>query len=212
MVRLRRMPVFACLLALYASLVSVPESFGQSGIGAFRAPVRSTLQNLRPKNWPVFQNAPTYTSPNYSAPPQTFTVCQPGVNCPAVASVPYATSVVESIQTVPTEITVVPSSTSILSATATDADAQGLFIDRIKFRQQLMKVNREAYRANEISLLDMARMTRAANNPQKLDEMLVVSREAAIAEGMASTAEFPWTEFFALLERLLPILLQLIGS
>jgi hypothetical protein len=214
MVRLNRMPIIAVLAGLALACCMDNTSFGQSERG-IRTPLRSTIQTLRPKNWRIFQ------SPAQAPAPQSIAVCEPGSNCSAgsvliTPPIEYSQVAQSFSEVVPQSFasppvvapeTIVASSADLAESTTVTALAS----ERSQFREQIIKASRQAYRANEITLLELLKVSRAANNPAKLEEMHRVSRDAAFAEGLATTQAIDWDALFAFLEKLLPLLLQLFG-
>lgn len=83
--------------------------------------------------------------------------------------------------------------------------------DRVKFRRTLLAAARQAREAGDITPAQFFMLSAASRNPATLDKMQAAVHEAAIEEGLATTQAIDWDNLISFIEKLIPIIIQLIG-
>lgn len=101
-----------------------------------------------------------------------------------------------------------------IAAPATQPVAQGIaplaIGDRIAFRRSLLEAARNARKSGEITSIQFFMLSAASRNPAVLDKMQQAVHEAAIEEGLATTQAINWDGLISFIEKLIPIIIQLI--
>lgn len=82
--------------------------------------------------------------------------------------------------------------------------------DRIAFRHSLLEAARNARKSGEITSIQFFMLSAASRNPNVLDKMQQAVHEAAIEEGLATTQAIDWAGLISFIEKLIPIIIQLI--
>ena len=104
---------------------------------------------------------------------------------------------------------------STVSPTIVKAGTQAIeplaFGDRIKFRRTLLAAAKQAREAGDITPAQYFMLSAASRNPNTLDKMQAAVHEAAIEEGLATTQAVDWDALIGFIEKLIPIIIQLIG-
>ena len=85
------------------------------------------------------------------------------------------------------------------------------FGDRIKFRRSLLAAAKQAREAGDITPAQYFLLSAASRNPNTLDKMQAAVHEAAIEEGLATAQAIDWDALIGFIEKLIPIIIQLIG-
>lgn len=103
--------------------------------------------------------------------------------------------------------------TSTTAQVATDA----AFIpvmrsDSAKFRKNLLEAARLARRSGDISIFQHLAIISASRNLKTLERLKGDVHELAIEDGMATIQAIDWDKLLAFIEKLLPIILKLIGG
>ena len=99
----------------------------------------------------------------------------------------------------------------IASSAQSTAGIEALAIgDRVKFRRSLIEAARAARKAGDITPAQFFLLSAATRNPSTLDKMQAAVHEAAIEEGLATTQAIDWENLISFIEKLIPIILQLI--
>lgn len=96
-------------------------------------------------------------------------------------------------------------------APAPQADAMLLRSDSMKFRKSLMQAASNARKSGEISLKQYFAIAAASRNPARLEEFKQAAHETAIEEGVATVQAVDWDKLIGFLEKLIPLIVQLIG-
>jgi len=101
-----------------------------------------------------------------------------------------------------------------IAAPATQPVAQGItqlaIGDRIGFRRSLLAAARKAREAGDITPGQFFLLSAASRNPGTLDKMQAAVHEAAIEEGLATAQAIDWDQLIGFIEKLIPIIIQLI--
>ena len=84
--------------------------------------------------------------------------------------------------------------------------------DTAKFRKNLLEAARLARRSGEISAFDHLRIIRTSRNVKELERLKGDLHEFAIEDGMATVQAIDWDKLLSFIEKLLPIILKLIGG
>lgn len=117
---------------------------------------------------------------------------------------------VVSTVTVPS---VAPMATAV-TQDATDA-AFGIPVlksDTKQFRKNLLEAARLARRSGDISMFQHLAIISASRNPKTLEKLKGDVHELAIEDGMATIQAIDWDKLLSFIEKLLPIILKLIGG
>lgn len=109
--------------------------------------------------------------------------------------------------------TVAPMAPMAVTQDATDA----AFIpvmrsDTAKFRKNLLEAARLARRSGDISMFQHLSIIRASRNMKELERLKGDIHELAIEDGMATIQAIDWDKLLSFIEKLLPIILKLIGG
>lgn len=109
--------------------------------------------------------------------------------------------------------TVAPMAPMAVTQDATDA----AFIpvmrsDTAKFRKNLLEAARLARRSGDISMFQHLAIIRASRNVKELERLKGDIHELAVEDGMATIQAIDWDNFLSFIEKLLPIILKLIGG
>lgn len=109
--------------------------------------------------------------------------------------------------------TVAPMAPMAVTQDATDA----AFIpvmrsDTAKFRKNLLEAARLARRSGDISMFQHLAIIRASRNVKELERLKGDIHELAIEDGMATIQAIDWDMLLSFIEKLLPIILKLIGG
>lgn len=142
------------------------------------APVRRTVNAVRPANWRVFSNA--------------------RASCSGVSVQSCSGSAPTAVQT----------ATAV--AEVATVDAQGLISDRASFRRSLKTATRNQVAAGNITQAQAFLLNGLAFFPAKADAIMAAVHDAAIDEGLATTQAIDWEGLAGFIERILPLILQLI--
>lgn len=126
-----------------------------------------------------------------------------GPECQLQSTYTWQTPAVTTVRVVPTAPATVQA-----SATATAAATQAS--QRIEFRRELMAAAREARAAGDITIAEYFKLAVATRSPALCDNLMAAAHEAAIEEGLATTQAIDWEGLADFLERLVPIIIQLI--
>lgn len=102
----------------------------------------------------------------------------------------------------------VVSSTPVVTASSTVV-VTGV-ADNLIFRRALLKAASNQRRAGNITIEEYLVIARSARNPAKLQELRDSMADAAVEEGLVTTAAINWDGLIAFIEKLLPIILKLI--
>lgn len=106
--------------------------------------------------------------------------------------------------------TVVKSSQAVV-----EADSQALIprlkSDSVKFRRSLLAAARQSHQSGAISLGQYFAIINASRKPAVLAELQSSVHEYAIEEGVASATAIDWDKLIGVIEKLIPIIIQLIG-
>lgn len=90
-------------------------------------------------------------------------------------------------------------------------DGMSLKSDTQKFKKALLESARIARRSGEIGIGQHLAIIAAAQRPQKLEEMKTAVHELAIEDGLATAQAIDWNQLIGFLEKLIPVIIQLIG-
>lgn len=82
--------------------------------------------------------------------------------------------------------------------------------DRIKFRRSLLAAAKQARNAGDITPAQYFLLSAASRNPLVLDRIQQAVHEAAIEEGLATAQAIDWDSLIGFIEKLIPIIIQLI--
>lgn len=82
--------------------------------------------------------------------------------------------------------------------------------DRVKFRRNLLEAARNARQAGDITPAQYFLLSAASRSPIVLDQIQAAVHEAAIEEGLATPQAVDWDALLAFIEKLIPIIIQLI--
>ena len=120
------------------------------------------------------------------------------------------------VSTVASTVTV-PTSTTVGSFAAKQDATDAAFIpvlksDSAKFRKNLLEAARLARRSGDISIFQHLAIISASRNLKTLEKLKGDVHELAIEDGMASIQAIDWDKLLAFIEKLLPIILKLIGG
>jgi hypothetical protein len=84
--------------------------------------------------------------------------------------------------------------------------------DTAKFRKNLLEAARLARRSGDISIFQHLAIISASRNLKTLEKLKGDVHELAIEDGMATIQAIDWDKLLAFIEKLLPIILKLIGG
>ena len=90
-------------------------------------------------------------------------------------------------------------------------ESASLKSDTQKFKKALLESARIARRSGEIGIGQHLAIIAAAQRPQKLEEMKAAVHELAIEDGLATAQAIDWNQLIGFLEKLIPVIIQLIG-
>jgi hypothetical protein len=117
---------------------------------------------------------------------------------------------VVSTITLPVATTVAPFA---VTQDATDAAfIPVLKSDTKQFRKNLLEAARLARRSGDISIFQHLAIISASRNLKTLEKLKGDVHELAIEDGMATIQAIDWDKLLAFIEKLLPIILKLIGG
>lgn len=103
--------------------------------------------------------------------------------------------------------------TQAITEIATDASfIPAMKSDSAKFRKNLLEAARLARRSGDISVFQHLAIIRVSRNVKELERLKGDIHELAIEDGMASIQAIDWDKLLAFIEKLLPIILKLIGG
>lgn len=111
-------------------------------------------------------------------------------------------------------VTVPSAATMMTTQDASDA-AFGIPVlksDTKQFRKNLLEAARQARRSGDISVFQHLAIISASRNPKTLEKLKGDVHELAIEDGMATIQAIDWDKLLAFIEKLLPIILKLIGG
>ena len=117
---------------------------------------------------------------------------------------------VVSTVTLPVATTVAP-----LAVTQDATDAAFIPVlksDTKQFRKNLLEAARLARRSGDISIFQHLAIISASRNLKTLEKLKGDVHELAIEDGMATIQAIDWDKLLAFIEKLLPIILKLIGG
>lgn len=111
----------------------------------------------------------------------------------------------------------VPVSTTVGSFATTQDATDAAFIpvmksDTAKFRKNLLEAARLARRSGDISIFQHLAIIRVSRNVKELERLKGDIHELAIEDGMATIQAIDWDNLLSFIEKLLPIILKLIGG
>lgn len=158
-------------------------------------PVRTVLSVARPANWRVFsQSTPS---------------CSGAQSCSGSSSVNVAPSAAYSVPSQP--IIVADSSAIVQSASSSSVvEAAGIISDRMAFRRSLKEATRNQVAQGNITPGQALLLNGLTFFPAKCDAVMAAVHDAAIDEGLATATAIDWDGLASFIERILPIILQLI--
>jgi hypothetical protein len=84
--------------------------------------------------------------------------------------------------------------------------------DTAKFRKNLLEAARLARRSGDISIFQHLAIIRTSRNVKELERLKGDIHELAIEDGMATIQAIDWDKLLSFIEKLLPIILKLIGG
>jgi hypothetical protein len=84
--------------------------------------------------------------------------------------------------------------------------------DTAKFRKNLLEAARLARRSGDISIFQHLEIIRTSRNIKELERLKGDIHELAIEDGMATIQAIDWDKLLSFIEKLLPIILKLIGG
>jgi len=90
-------------------------------------------------------------------------------------------------------------------------DGIALRSDTVKFKRTLLLAARRARQSGDISMGQHLAIIFAAQRPAKLEELKNAVHELAIEDGLATVQAIDWDKFLAFLEKLIPMIITLIG-
>lgn len=168
--------------------------------------------------------APQYTQSSYAVPPQAIYVPQSGGSTGSVRSGGSTGSAavrsggstgslfyVGKTDACGNVITSIGSTVSPEISKAGSGTIEALGIgDRVKFRRSLLAAARQARETGDITPAQFFLLSAASRNPGTLDKMQAAVHEAAIEEGLATTQAVDWDQLISFIEKLIPIIIQLI--
>lgn len=150
------------------------------------APVRSMMQAARPANWRVLSGSSASCSGAAAK------------SCSGQSVAPTACyDVAQSIAGTP----------AVASSTV---EAQGVISDRAAFRRALKTATRNQVAAGNITQGQAFLLNGLAFFPAKADAIQAAIHDAAIDEGLATATAIDWDAIASFIERILPLILQLI--
>lgn len=82
--------------------------------------------------------------------------------------------------------------------------------DRVKFRRVLLTAAKQARDEGDISAAQYFLLSAASRSPKVLDQIQAALHEQAIEEGLATPQAIDWDALLAFIEKLIPIIIQLI--
>jgi len=111
----------------------------------------------------------------------------------------------------------IPVATTVAPFAGTQDATDAAFIpamksDTAKFRKNLLEAARLARRSGDISMLQHFAIIRASRNLKELERLKGDVHEFAIEDGMATIQAIDWDKLLSFIEKLLPIILKLIGG
>ena len=83
--------------------------------------------------------------------------------------------------------------------------------DTVKFKRSLLQAARQARKTGEISMGQHLAIIVASQRPATLERMKVAAHELAVEDGMATAASVDWDKLIGFLEKLIPLIVQIIG-
>lgn len=213
------------LLAFEGCCPTISLAQDCNGSASVRTPVRNAFHGLRslaskarPANWRVFnQHSAASCSSSVAA-----------ASCGGVSNVPVSVAPASCSNSVvipdsaPVPVPTATSSASVTSivcdgktckpvtSTASSVTTQGVIGDRIAARRAIMAAASKALKADNISFSQYLLLAGATRHQPTLDRLMDTIHEAAIADGMATTQAINWDGLAAFLERIMPIILQII--
>ena len=117
---------------------------------------------------------------------------------------------VVSTVTLPVATTVGPS--AVTQDTTDAAFIPVMKSDTAKFRRNLLEAARLARRSGDISIFQHLAIIRTSRNVKELERLKGDIHELAIEDGMATIQAIDWDKLLSFIEKLLPIILKLIGG
>lgn len=83
--------------------------------------------------------------------------------------------------------------------------------DTAKFRKNLLEAARLARRSGDISVFQHLALIRASRDVKQLERLKGDIHELAVEDGMATIQAIDWDKLLSFIEKLLPIILKLLG-
>jgi hypothetical protein len=91
-----------------------------------------------------------------------------------------------------------------------EMSAAGFRSDRVAFRRSLKKATQNQVAQGKITSAQAMILNGLTFFPNKCDEMMAAIQDAAVDEGLATTQAIDWDGLIGFIERIMPIILQLI--
>lgn len=100
---------------------------------------------------------------------------------------------------------------SVPQITIVTAEIQTVASERRKFHRVLMQAARNARADGKITSFQLAAFSLLSRNPASMDKIQAVIHETAISEGLATATAINWEQLIKFIEKLIPLIIQLIG-
>lgn len=84
--------------------------------------------------------------------------------------------------------------------------------DTAKFRKQLLEAARLQRRSGDISIGQHLAIIRASRDIKELERLKADVHELAVEDGIATVQAIDWDKLLGFIEKLIPIIIQLIGA
>lgn len=91
------------------------------------------------------------------------------------------------------------------------AEIASVASERRKFHRVLMAAARNARDEGKITAFQLAALSVMSRAPASMDKIQAVIHETATEEGLATTTAIDWDSLIGFIERLIPLIIQLIG-
>lgn len=155
------------------------------------------------------QTVPAYAAASYAVQSAPIVVVRSGGSCGSVAS--FGSSGSLAVGQRDKDGAIISSVGSTVSPSISTQAITPLAIgDRIAFRRSLLEAARNARKSGEITSIQFFMLSAASRNPAVLDKMQQAVHEAAIEEGLATAQAIDWDSLISFIEKLIPIIIQLI--
>lgn len=183
-------------------------------------PIRSTFEAVRPANWRVFSGSlgcsGSVRDTSCTAAVRVSSTCSEfqrhSPSCSGGASYSSSPVYVENSQpytySLPNSVVGEVSSMGIASVEV--SSVAGFRSDRVAFRRALKKATQNQVAEGKLTKAQAALLNGLSFFPSRADAMMAAIHDAAIDEGLATTQAIDWDGLIGFIERLMPIILQLI--